>query len=168
MAITTWPILARPVMLRQWVKPPIGFAIRALRRTYYGAEENLDLGLILIAIRNFQNLCESLLADCGASLLEGPVMPLNDRSSYRALPLLISLYAGFKRGVHENEGHGDLMLPCQLQQVLASLGSQRCGIDHTKAIRYDPLFNDEMDQGKCLCVEALVALVIANLGTRPV
>ena len=63
---------------------------------------------------------------------------------------------------------GNLVLLCQIEQLLPSLTGQRRRVNHAETVHRKPLFYKEMHQRKGLCVIALVTFVVADVGARPI
>jgi hypothetical protein len=142
--------------------------LRTLRGLQYRPEKDFDLDPFQIAILKLHDLVEFFLMNRRFHLLKGLVLTLDDCPAHGALALFVALDASFQRHVEKYQSGRDLVLLCQVEQLLPSGSGQRCGVNHAESVRRKPLFYKEMYQLKGLCVEALVTFVIANATTRPI
>jgi hypothetical protein len=113
-------------------------------------------------------LVKSLLPNRRLGLLQGLALPLDNCPADRTLTLGITFEAGFQGHVEKDQRRRNMASSCQIEQILPRLGGQRRRVNHAKPVHRKPLFQQKMQQGKGLRVEALVALVIANEGASPI
>ncbi len=146
----------------------IRLTLRALCRSHDRAKENFDLNFLLVAVRNVHNLIESFLPNGRSGLFKGSILAFDRHLTDRSLTFLIALNADFKRGIEEHQRSRDLKSAGQIKQFITRLECQRRRINHTEAVCREPLLYNEVDNCKGLGIEALVTLVIANVGTRPI
>jgi len=142
--------------------------LRTLRGPQYRPEKDFDLDPFQITILKLYALVESLLTNRRFGLFKGSVLTLDDCPAHGALALFVALDASFQRHTEKYQSGRDLVLLCQVEQLLPSRSSQRRRVNHAESVRGKPLFYKEMYQLKGLCVEALVTFVIANVSARPI
>jgi hypothetical protein len=113
-------------------------------------------------------LAKSLLTNRRFGLLKGLVLTLDDYPAHGALALFVALDASFERHIEKHQRGRDLVLSCQVEQLLPRLRGQRRRVNHAESVHCKPLFYKEMHQRKGLCIEALVTFVVADVGARPI
>ena len=96
------------------------------------------------------------------------MLTLHNRAAHGSVANFVAFNAGLKRHIEEDQGSGHLMLLGQVKQFFPSHGGQRRGIDHAESIYHKSLFYKEIHQGKGLCIESLVTLVVADMRPGPI
>ncbi len=163
------PSRSRPKRLRGTLNSSRGAFVGTLGSL--GGPQNwaeLNFNLDVFQVRKFHDLVESFLANRRFGLLKGQVLALDDGPAHGALALGVALYASFQGHIENHQSRGNLEPLPQVEQILPCLRGQRSRVHHTQAIHRKPLFDKEMHQRKGLGVAALVTLVVADAGARPI
>jgi hypothetical protein len=156
------------VRLCRALKPSSGPNVGALPGSHDWAEEDFNLEMSCILVGNLDHLVKSLLAERRFALFEGSVLALDNGTAHRALALHVALHAGCEGHIKNQKSRWDLVPLGQIEQIFASLGGERRRVNHAEAVRREALLYDKMYQRKGLGVEALITLVVADVGTRPI
>jgi hypothetical protein len=131
-------------------------------------KDDLNPHLVQVFIQQVDDLFESFLANRGLGLSKKLVLPLNHGTPHCPFARLVPFQAFLQRDVEEQDDARHLILPRQVQQVLAGLQGEGGGVHHAEAIQAEPLLDQEMNEGEGLSLIPLVALVVANAPAGPV
>jgi hypothetical protein len=157
----------RPRSRRSLQRPGRGTR-RVCGRPRNRTKDDFNTRLVQVFVVQLDDLVESFRANARLGLFKGLALAFNHGTSYRPLASLVPLEALLQGNIKEERDARDLILPRQVQQVLAGLGRERGGIHYAEAIQGETLLDQEMHERKGLGLKPLIALVVAYPRTRPV
>jgi len=133
-----------------------------------GAKDNLNLDFVHVFVAQFDDLLKSFLPNLRLSLSKSQVLALDDRTSYRPGPRVITLDTFLERNIKKDDHAGNLK-PLGQFKVFPAVGSrQRRRVNHAEAIQAQPQFREVVDESEGLGLKTLIPLVVAHAPSRPV
>jgi hypothetical protein len=126
-----------------------------------GTVEDLEAYGLQIFIAQFDNVVKPFGVDRFLSLLEQPILFLDNLRADRAQTGAVTLQALLKRDIKKKKLCTDSVLPTKVQERPSRHGSYGSCINNANAVDGKALTNEKVQKGKSLRMVTLVRLVIA-------